>query len=465
MDPVVLPEWPPQNSPAVKRAIPLLRGMELDPNTLASDDLCHLLLEIFTAAGLPQELADDLDRVRRLILAVRDLMFDNAYHNFAHVFDVTQTSFAIAHKTGMLARMTAWERTALLVAALCHDLEHPGVSSVFLSKVSEDLSSVYKTTHLEKHHAQRCLELLVDTNVGLLAGISAERYWAFRNDVYRCILATDISRHSQFIASATASVAALREDPAAEVDTKLAMELIIKCADISNVLKPFPIMRRWGLRVTDEFFTQGDAELFYAMEVTPCMDRRTQGRVALQKGFIDFLCTPFFNPVAALFPAMARGVKQMNSNRARWGALPDDYLELVAVGGALPCGGVGARAFEELGLGAHPKDEDEFFRTTSLSSLAASDHSSLALDPPGGAPCCPGREGAPVLPVGLVRMVRRKAGCVSMSYAGLAPPGERCASASKAGPGTGTPLGLRGVAGSGPGALPWPVLQTAASSE
>ena len=50
--------------------------------------------------------------------------------------------------------------------------------------------------------------------MGLLAGISAERYWAVRNDVYRCILATDITRHGEYIASA----ATLAQHPAAEVD-------------------------------------------------------------------------------------------------------------------------------------------------------------------------------------------------------------------------------------------------------
>ena len=40
------------------------------------------------------------------------------------------------------------------------------------------------------------------------------------------------------------------------IPIQLEMELILKCADISNVLKPFPVARRWALRVTDEFFAQ-----------------------------------------------------------------------------------------------------------------------------------------------------------------------------------------------------------------
>jgi len=41
--------------------------------------------------GLPAELAADVGRVKRFILAIRESMYDNAYHNFYHVFDVTQT--------------------------------------------------------------------------------------------------------------------------------------------------------------------------------------------------------------------------------------------------------------------------------------------------------------------------------------------------------------------------------------
>jgi hypothetical protein len=187
------------------------------------------------------------------------------------------------------------------------------------------------------------------------------------------------------------------------------MQWRIKCADISNVLKPLPIMRRWGLLVTNEFFTQGDAETFYGMDVTPCMDRRTQGRVALQKGFVDFVCTPFFAPIVTLFPAMARCERQMVSNRARWAALPDDYFELIAAGEILPCGMVEARAFSNLTIEGHLKDEDDCFRTSSFASLSVTHHLSTTID---------ARDGAQGngLPVGLMHMIGRNMRCMKTSF-------------------------------------------------
>jgi hypothetical protein len=69
----------------------MLGSISMDPACFSRDDLCHLALEIFQEAGLPEVLVSDVGRVQRFILAVRESMYDNAYHNFYHVFDVTQT--------------------------------------------------------------------------------------------------------------------------------------------------------------------------------------------------------------------------------------------------------------------------------------------------------------------------------------------------------------------------------------
>ncbi|KAJ1467432.1 hypothetical protein T484DRAFT_1645672 [Baffinella frigidus] len=186
-------------------------------------------------------------------------MYDNAYHNFYHVFDVTQTVSVIARRTGTLDRLNAWERFALLAAALCHDLEHPGVSSVFLDRAGGSVAGAFKDTVLEKHHVLRAFEVMVGQDIGLLKGLSSESYWDFRNAVAGCILATDIAKHSSYCAQL------LQDGAARPVAIQLEMELLIKCADISNVLKPFHVARRWALRVTDEFFEQGDVELARGM--------------------------------------------------------------------------------------------------------------------------------------------------------------------------------------------------------
>jgi len=317
-----LPDWPASNRGELERGRALLSTMEMDPTTFSRDDLCHLVLEIFQSVGLPKELDEDIGRLKRFILAVRASMYDNPYHNWFHVFDVTQTLYVMATRTGLFGRLCPWKRLALLCAGLCHDLEHPGVTSLFLEKAGEHISSAFKDGVLEKHHAIRTFEVMVDREIGLLEGLSTKTYYDFRNAVSGCILATDFGCHKTFSTRLTEFL--LPNSP--PLPTQLEMELLIKCADISNVLKPFPIARRWALRVTDEFFLQGDVERNYKMEVTAMCDRNITARSGLQRGFYDFVCIPFFLDIVKVFPELETAAKQMNANRAEWEECTDMQL-------------------------------------------------------------------------------------------------------------------------------------------
>ena len=112
----VLHKWPVVDHEVVASGKRQLLTFELDPTTLPSDVLCHLAMEMFASAGFPAGVG--AESVRRFILAVRASMLDNPYHNFYHVFDVMQTTNALATSTGTMARLDAWERFALLSAAL-----------------------------------------------------------------------------------------------------------------------------------------------------------------------------------------------------------------------------------------------------------------------------------------------------------------------------------------------------------
>ncbi|KAJ1467604.1 hypothetical protein T484DRAFT_1858293 [Baffinella frigidus] len=226
-------------------------------------------------------------------------MPDNPYHNFFHAIDVLQTTIALATATGVMARLDSWERFALLSAAFCHDMDHAGVSKQFLSQAGDSTHG----GHLEKHHALHAFGAMADRDIRVLDGLTSSQYYQFRSSVSKIILSTDLTRHSYYITRLREFAALRAQDPAVEMDKQLAMELMVKCADVSNVIKPVEVARRWTLRVTDEFFDQGDAERCMGMEVSPNCDRFATSRVALQTAFIDCLAAPLFTHLAAAFPA------------------------------------------------------------------------------------------------------------------------------------------------------------------
>jgi hypothetical protein len=228
----VLPERPAVDDDAFASSKMHLLSFDLDPTTLPSDALCHLALEMFVSAGLPAGLAEHC--VRRFILAVRASMFDNPYHNFYHVFDVMQPTNALSTATGTMARLDAWERFALLSATLCHDMEHPGVTSQFLSKAAGDATRgkyrdiIFRDAVLENHHALRALEFMCDRDVRILKGLSSVQYYQFRSTVSKINLATDITRHGEYLEHLQKFAARRAENPALEMDKQLAMELMDK---------------------------------------------------------------------------------------------------------------------------------------------------------------------------------------------------------------------------------------------
>ncbi len=48
------------------------------------------------------------------------------YHNFFHCVDVTHATFRFIRLAGGRACMTPTEKLSLMIAALCHDMDHPG---------------------------------------------------------------------------------------------------------------------------------------------------------------------------------------------------------------------------------------------------------------------------------------------------------------------------------------------------
>lgn len=50
----------------------------------------------------------------------------NAFHNLVHAVSVTHVSFTIVKTTEISSLLRPLDKLALLVAALCHDIDHPG---------------------------------------------------------------------------------------------------------------------------------------------------------------------------------------------------------------------------------------------------------------------------------------------------------------------------------------------------
>lgn len=341
---IALRLWPEKDEEEFERGKRMLETLDLDPTEFKADTLVHLVLEIFVSLNLPELLKTPVERLQKFILAVMGRMRNNPYHNWFHVFDVTQTVYVLAINSGLMEQMSPMEKFALITAALCHDLEHPGFNNLKLLEKDEVLDPRVKSyASLEKHHSLRAFEVMVDTDIDLLSGFNTSAYYTFRAMVVNVILSTDMTKHKEYLERAQSiqddgdlmgAIVQSGKDLGSPGNIShrsslviFAMQLLIKAADISNPFKPFPVAAMWAVRVTDEFFEQGRQEAEAGLDVTPTCDRTKQTRVGLQKGFIDFLAKPYFSCVGNMFPKLKTHFERVLENRAKWDSLTDERLE------------------------------------------------------------------------------------------------------------------------------------------
>jgi hypothetical protein len=99
----------------------------------------------------------------------------------------------------------------------------------------------------------------------------------------------------------------------------------MKMADTSNVFKKFDVAKKWNLRVTNEFFHQGDVERRSGLPVTPMCDRELQTRIGLQLGFMRFI-RPFHSNVAQIAGNLDDLIDQLDTNLMLFEGYNDERL-------------------------------------------------------------------------------------------------------------------------------------------
>ncbi|RKO92309.1 hypothetical protein BDK51DRAFT_12619, partial [Blyttiomyces helicus] len=164
----------------------------------------------------------------------------------------------------------------LYLAATIHDVDHPGVNNHFLIAVSDRRALLYNDKSvLENHHCATGFDVLARKGCDFLAGMEKKAYRAVREAVVDMVLATDLAQHFALMTMFKKKVVGGGEfDPeGAREDRTLLMQMLMKCADVSNPTKAAPLYYEWIQRITAEFHAQGDREKALGLPVSPFCNR------------------------------------------------------------------------------------------------------------------------------------------------------------------------------------------------
>ncbi|XP_026178807.1 cAMP-specific 3',5'-cyclic phosphodiesterase 4D isoform X2 [Mastacembelus armatus] len=389
--------------------------------------LTVIMYSIFQERDLLKTFKIPIDTFITFMMTLEDHYHaDVAYHNNIHAADVVQSTHVLLSTPALEAVFTDLEIMAALFASAIHDVDHPGVTNQFLINTSSELALMYNDASvLENHHLAVGFKLLQEDNCDIFQNLSKKQRDSLRKMVIDMVLATDMSKHMNFLADMKTMVETKKVTSLGVLlldnysDRIQVLQNMVHCADLSNPTKPLELYRQWTDRIMVEFFTQGDRERDKGMEISPMCDKHNASIEKSQVGFIDYIVHPLWETWADLVHPDAQDILDTLEDNREWyqsmiprsplPSSPDEHHaelgpgeEAVGAGGAVTSGGGGGGGDKfqfELTLEEEEEDEEvesdlespleeesqsagERHRDSSSPSLSPDPHSNSRYRPP-----------------------------------------------------------------------------------
>jgi len=285
----------------------------------SKQELIDLGFIIFEETGLVQDLGVSKETVYSYLEAVKESYRDNPFHSFKHAITVTQMIFIIFIKAKLLNILTPIEKLSLILASICHDLDHPALSNRFQINMKSSLALQYNNKSvLENHHLAVCQRILLEEEHGrnLLRKLSDKEKDKLVEKIKILILATDMENHFNYKKQFDDILSTFSWENTEHRDLLLVM--LLKSADISNELRSFDISNEWAHALMQEFFNQSDLEKQNNLPLTPFMEREKVILNTTQISFIDKFLLPSYQALQTILPPLDEFIKRINENRLLW---------------------------------------------------------------------------------------------------------------------------------------------------
>jgi len=120
---------------------------------------------------------------------------DNAYHNCHHACHVLLNTYRFL--SPMFACIPQIDVLIVLLSALCHDLDHAGVTNAVLINKKNDLASKYSFSQLENHSIDEAFLLFANPETNILENLSDQDKGLLITSFKDLILSTDIGNQDR----------------------------------------------------------------------------------------------------------------------------------------------------------------------------------------------------------------------------------------------------------------------------
>ena len=259
------------------------------------------------------------------------------YHNNIHGADVTQTIclFFLNSNAEKMFQTTVLDLLSIFIAALGHDIGHPGLTNNFQINASTELAITYNDSScLENYHCSRLFTIIKKDETNIFEKLSINDYKDIRKRMISEILATDMFYHKKVITMIQTKISQIKNDKfefmsndkeSIKNEQQYLLDFFIHSADLAHNTKLFNISLKWVELLSEEFWLQGDKEKSMGLSISFLCDRKSANVPSSQVNFIRGFIVPTFEILVNIFPTLNYTLENANNNINEWQKLVDAH--------------------------------------------------------------------------------------------------------------------------------------------
>ena len=222
---------------------------------------------------------------------------DSPYHKSCHAADVTHSLMYFYINSDIYKFLNPVDTMASIIAALGHDVAHPGVNARYLIMTRDSLSIQYNDSSiLENMHCSKIFSLMAKPGHNLFEHLDSEDWSMSRKIIIEMVLSTDMAKHFEILGRFRTRSTILNDLNLDKLEDKLLVfSAALKSADLGHSAKYTDLHQKWTKLLMEEFFKQGDLEKIKGFQVSMYCDRANTNIGKSQAGFLRNVCLPLYD--------------------------------------------------------------------------------------------------------------------------------------------------------------------------
>jgi len=284
-----------------------------------------------------------------LISVTEQYLTSTLYHNSLHGADVTATICLFFNNSNAeeVCHAQVIDLLSIIIAALGHDVGHPGLTNAFQINSSSEMAITYNDNScLENFHLTKLFKTLRKDEHNIFEKLSIQDYKKIRKRMISEILATDMAIHGKVLNNIRSKIpdellneteknkktgiqkfeliTDINNEETTNEEKQALFDYFIHSADLGHNTKIFDISLRWVELLSEEFWLQGDKERQINLSISFLCDRDTTNVPKSQVGFIGGFIIPSYNFLVIMFPTLSYTIENAKTNLNKWQKLADE---------------------------------------------------------------------------------------------------------------------------------------------